>query len=102
MTVLAATIHESQLVRSFEPNLAKHPAVPRGACVTMQGAHRCGAVTGRWSVTDKVAQAGRWELWGSVLALPRAVWPQTGTCPSLGLSPPRSAAFKLGGRALEF
>lgn len=61
-----------------------------------------GLSQGRWSGTEKVAQAGRRELWGSALALLLAAWPQTGTCPSLGLSPPRSAVFKLGGRALEF
>lgn len=53
VTLVAAAIHETQLVHSFEPNFAKHPAVSRGACVTqadgrqMWGCHRGGGLAQR-------------------------------------------------------
>lgn len=84
----------------FEPNFEKH--FTWGLCViNASGTQLWVFYKGGGLVKRKILEAERQELLGSVLALSLAVWPQTSTCPSLGMSFPRSAVFKPGGRAPE-
>lgn len=75
--------------------------ISHGPRVINPGTQMWGFYKGSGWGKRKILQAGMQELMGSVLALPLAVWPQASPCPSLGLSPLRSAVLKLGGRALE-
>lgn len=100
---LLSRLGKTSLYTHFKPNVAKHPAAFHiGPCViNARGTPMWDYYKGGGLAKGKLLRLGERNT-GSVLVLPLAVWPQTSTCPSLGLSPPRSAVFKLGGRALEF